>query len=365
MRVLSITPTFFPELGGLEQVVLELAKRVRPHGVEMDVAHVAAGLVRSLDDVEGVKVHRVPLLGNRFVGWARSLGTLAREYDLLHVHDPQLLAISGNVRWRCGRIPAVLSTHGGFWHTKSNHLLKRVYEATLLRGYAGHYRRVLASSVQDFEYFRGFVKRIALCSNGVPVKRFNTISANQRRSTFKWIYWGRLSRNKRLDLAIEYVGHARRMGFPVELLICGKDFDGLLPELHAQVSRLALNECISFEPYLDDSDLEAELAARGVYISASEYEGFGLSIVEAMAAGLIVICRDMAPVNGFFVHEESGWLLEFDGTPRDLESLERFLHIAAPQERAMSLAARAAATVHDWDAVTPRFIEHYREVLAE
>ncbi|HWJ35758.1 MAG TPA: glycosyltransferase [Steroidobacteraceae bacterium] len=349
----------------MEQVVLELAKRVRSHGVKMDVAHVAAGLVLSQDSVDGVDVYRLPLVGNRFVGWARSLGALARGYDLLHVHDPQLLALSGNVRWRCGRVPAVLSTHGGFWHTKNNYLFKRAYEATLLRSYAGHYRRVLASSVGDLDYFKGFVNRIALCSNGVAVKRFNTVTANQGRSIFKWIYWGRLSRNKRLDLAIEYVGHARRLACPVELLICGKDFDGLLPELHAQVRRLGLGDAVTFEAYLDDSDLGVELAQRGVYITASEYEGFGLGIVEAMAAGLIVTCRDMVPVNSFFVHKESGWLLRFDGTPDDIQALNELLHITAPKANAMSAAARAAASVHDWDAVTPRFVEHYREVLAE
>ena len=364
LKVLSITPTFLPELGGLEQVVLELAKRVRDYGITMDVAHVAKGLDKSTDRVEGIDVYRIPLVGNRFVGWAPSLRPLVRGYDLLHVHDPQLLVLSGNVRWLCDSVPAVLSTHGGFWHTKKNYLFKKAYEATLLRGYAGHYRRVLASSVGDFNYFRGFADRIALCSNGVSVKRFNAVSGVEGRSIFNWIYWGRLSRNKRLDLAIDYVAHARRLGFPVELMICGKDFDGLLPELRGQVDRLGLKDYVKFEPYLDDAALRAELARRGVYITASDYEGFGLSIVEAMAAGLIVICRDITPLNTFFTDGEAGWLLNFDDSAEDLEALDELLHISPGGAAAMSKAARAAASVHDWDAVIPRFVQHYRDVLS-
>ena len=365
MRVLSITPTFFPEVGGLEQVVFELAQRVDPLGVHMEVAHVAPGLSRSVDDVKGVTVHRLPLLGNRILGWAPSLGELARGFDLLHVHDPQLLALSGNVRWRCADIPAVLSTHGGFWHTKRHKLVKEAYEATLLPGYVAHYRRVLASSINDFKYFNAFSDHTVLCSNGVPVKSFNAVKAKDRRSLFQWIYWGRLSRNKRVDLAIEYVGHARRLGYPVELLICGKDFDGLLPGLQELVRRMDLHTAVRFEPYLDEAALHAELAQRGVYVTASEHEGFGLSLVEALAAGLIVVCRDIAPINSFFRNREAGCLLRFDGTPADVEALCEVLGSAATQASAMSEAARAAAVPHDWDVVAPLFVNHYREVLAE
>ncbi len=364
IRILAITPSFLPDLGGLEQVVLELARRVREFGIEMDVAHVAKGLNRTTEYVQDIKVYRIPLVGNRFVGWARGLRRLTRGYDLLHVHDPQLSALSGNVRWFCGAVPAVLSTHGGFWHSRNHYLFKKVYEATLLRGNASHYRRVLASSVGDYNYFSGFAEHVALCSNGVPVKRFNAVTAAEGRSLLRWIYWGRLSRNKRVDQTIDYVGHARRMGHPVELLICGKDFDGLLPELQSQVRRLGLGDAITFESHLDDGALRAELTRRGLYMTASDYEGFGLSIVEAMAAGLTVVCRDIAPLNTFFAHGEAGWLLKFDDSPRDLEVLNEILGASRHQAAAMSAAAREAAKLHDWDTVTPRFVQQYRDVLS-
>jgi alpha-1,3-mannosyltransferase len=364
VKVLSITPTFFPQLGGLEQVVLELALRVREHGVQMDVAHVAAGLRHVSETVQGVNVHRLPLYGNRVLGWAPALRKLARGYDLLHVHDPQLMAISGNVRYTCGAVPAVLSTHGGFWHTNRGYLLKRIYEATMVRATAGHYRCVLASSVGDFDYFKRYVDRISLCSNGVHVKQFNAVVAGEKRDLLQWIYWGRLSRNKRVDLVIDYAADARKRGFPIDLLVCGQDFDGLMPELEAQVERLQLRGCVRFAPFLDDAALRAELLQRSVYITASEHEGFGLSVVEAMAAGLIVICRDMVPLNTFIEHGTSGWLQRFDGSPADLERLAQLLRSAPERAQMMSAAAREAASVHDWDIAIPRFVSHYRDAIA-
>jgi alpha-1,3-mannosyltransferase len=362
--VLSITPTFFPTLGGLEQVVLELALRVREHGVQMDVAHVSTGLRRVCESVDGVTVFRIPLYGNRALGWAPALRKLARNYDLLHVHDPQLMALSANVRFTCGSLPAVLSTHGGFWHTDRGYALKRVYESTLLRGAAGHYRRVLASSVGDYEYFKRYVERISLCSNGVHVRQFSGVRRQTAPNLCRWIYWGRLSRNKRVDLVIDYAAEARRRGFPIDLLVCGRDADGLLPALEAQVVRLQLGGAVRFEAFLDDAALRAELAQRGVYITASEHEGFGLSVVEAMAAGLVVVCRDMVPLNSFIEHGTSGWLQQFDGTAADLERLAELLRVPGAEALRMSAAARRAASVHDWDVAAPRFVGHYRDAVA-
>jgi len=116
---------------------------------------------------------------------------------------------------------------------------------------------------------------------------------------------------------------------------------------------------------LDKAALHAELAQRGVYITASEHEGFGLSLVEALAAGLIVICRDIAPINTFFRDREAGCLLHFDGSPSDVAALGDILGAASGRAAAMSEAARAAARPHDWDVVAPQFVNHYREVLAE
>ena len=146
--------------------------------------------------------------------------------------------------------------------------------------------------------------------------------------------------------------------------MCGQDFDGLLPQLTSQVKRLRLTDVVRFEPFLDDEALRTELTRRGVYITASEHEGFGLSVVEAMAAGLIVVCRDMVPLNSFIEHGKSGWLLRFDEGPADRECLAQLLRSTAEDTSRMAMAAREAASAHDWSVVVPRFIGHYRDVLA-
>lgn len=365
IRVLSVTPAFLPHRGGLSQVVFELAQRVRDHEVSMDVAHVAPEYDRYDEEtLNGIRVFRLPLYGSRVLGFAPHLARIARSYDLVHAHDPQVLALTQNLRARCGSLPAVLSTHGGFWHTRQHAWFKRMYERTVLRNFLNHYRRVLASSDADFDYFRHHTERAVLCSNGVQVERFRAVPSLEPRPLSRWIYWGRLSRNKRIERVIDTVAVARRLGHPVELLIAGQDFDGLRPGLEARVARRGLGSFVTIQSDLSDNALLDELATRGVFITGTEYEGFGLSLIEAMAAGLLVLCRDISPLNGFVQRGQCGDFLRFDGSLHDRQVLDRMLSLPAGAARAMSDAARQAASPHDWRQAAKRFARQYREVLA-
>jgi alpha-1,3-mannosyltransferase len=137
-----------------------------------------------------------------------------------------------------------------------------------------------------------------------------------------------------------------------------------MPELEAQVERLQLGGFVRFEPFLDDAALRGAAGERSVYITASEHEGFGLSVVEAMAAGLIVICRRMAPLDSFIEHGRSGWLLDFDGAAADFERVSCLLSCDPKRLAEVSAAARMAASVHDWAVAIPRFVGFYREALS-
>lgn len=369
MKILAITPTYYPHIGGIEQVVFQLARHSQARGVTMDVAHVATEFKKAgCIELDGVRVHQVPLHGHRLLGLAPALGAIARDYDLLHVHDPQLSAITTNVRLFCGKKPAVLSTHGGFRHTRKLALLKSLFETLLLRSALGHYRAILASSPGDLAYFGQFSSHVMPCGNGIDMAGFAVGAPDASpgagsRDVHRWIYWGRLSRNKRVDLAIDYVGMARAAGHPVELLICGRDFEGLADGLKAKVATMGLDQAITFVPFLTQEQLRAEIARRGVAITATEHEGFGLSTVEAMAAGLIVMCRDMAPLN-HFVKPENGLYLNFDHGSQDKERLSTFLEADETRLSAMREAALAMAATYDWNRVIEGYLEQYRQALS-
>ncbi|VTU25864.1 glycosyltransferase family 4 protein [Variovorax sp. PBL-E5] len=364
MKILSITPTYFPEVGGIESVVRELAMRTGGPGIQVDVAHVSANHPAfSVSQHDGLDVYRVPVLGNRLAGYARGFGRLAAGYDLLHVHDPQLMMITGNVLLQAGRIPAVLSTHGGFHHTQKYPAIKWLHEHVLMRRLLGHYRRILGSSESDTAYFSRFSDRVEKCENGIAYAKFQNGRRTGAADPTRWIYWGRWSANKRIDAVIDTVALARDHGIAIDLLIAGPDFDHLGESFKAKIEALQLGASIRMHPYIEDDALLRELQQRTVFITGSEYEGFGVGILEAMAAGKIVVCRDMKPINGFVERAVNGFFLDFDGGAGDLAVVREIASLDAPRCEAMSNAAQHSAKRYDWDSVAARFSAHYANAL--
>ena len=365
LKVLSITPTYFPEVGGIESVVRELARCTSGHGVQVDVAHVSAKLPEAaVSEVDGLKVYRVPVVGNRLAGYARDFGRLAAGYDLLHVHDPQLMMLTGNVLLQCRHIPAVLSTHGGFRHTTRHQSIKWLHERLLMRTLLRHYRKILATSESDTAYFSQFSDRVEKCENGIAYAKFQQGRLTGTPDPAKWIYWGRWSRNKRIDAVIDTVAMARDQGIAIDLLIAGPDFDQLRESLQNQIGALKLDASVRLHPYIEDAALMHELQQRTVFVTGSEYEGFGVGILEAMAAGKIVLCRDIAPINGFVERGSNGFFLDFDQGAADLATIRELTGLDAARCAAMSEAAQRKAKGYDWDSVARKFSAHYAQALA-
>jgi len=364
LKILSITPTYFPDVGGIESVVRELAVRMSATGMQVDVAHVSPKHpAYSVNGMDGINVYRIPVTGNRLVGYARGFGGLAAGYDLLHVHDPQLMMLTGNVLLQSRAIPAILSTHGGFRHTRQHQAFKWAHEHFLMRPLLSHYRRVLAVSQSDAEYFSRYSGHVDQCDNGIAFSKFQRGRIAGVPDPTKWIYWGRWSRNKRIDAVIDVVAQARDQGIAIDLLVAGPDFDHLGDSFKAKIEALQLGGSVKLHPYIEDDLLIQELQQRSVFITGSEYEGFGVGILEAMAAGKIVICRDMEPVNGFVKRDVNGFFLDFDGSAKDLTVVREVASLGEERCIAMSDAAQSTAKHYDWESVAERFSEHYARAL--
>jgi alpha-1,3-mannosyltransferase len=310
-----------------------------------------------------MSVTTLPLIGHRLLGYIPNLSKEVEGYDLLHVHDPQLAAISLNLLAVKQPPRRVLSTHGGFRHTANLSLLKafhsRITAPIMLSGYT----RVLASSLSDQRAFSATRHDTVLAENGVDVRGFAASAHVRPRPLNRWISWGRLSKNKRAEKLIDLVETLNSSGREIDLLICGSDFDGLSKGLRNSIRNRNLAGQITLRDSLSGEELRAEIESRGVFITATEYEGFGLSIVEAMAAGLLIACRDIEPINAFIAGGGAGVFIAFDGSENDKCAIEAFLDM--PEECAEMLRRRGQEDVSrfDWNGKAEEFLQHYRNVL--
>ena len=364
VKILHVTPAFFPAVGGIETVVGDLVSHLHRKGIVADVLHMSPKYNKCRHEREGDgSVWRVPLFPNRLVGATPPIRSLLMTYDLLHVHDPQCMAITANVLAQGRGKRKLLSTHGGYFHTTNYSFAKQLHWRLLAGMILNRYDAVLASSAADCSTFKAKAPKVRLLANGVNVSKFNSIEQNRNLPATRWIYWGRLSQNKRIDLLIDTVKWARYSGLDVNLTIAGADFDGLLPSIRSRIGSYGLTDHIRITGILSDADLRAEIANHTVFVTASEYEGFGLGVIEAMAAGLLVVCRNMTPLNSFVVPGKNGIHVAFDGSSRDLASIKALCKTSPTEIWAMREFARATALPHSWDTVIKHYIVVYEEVM--
>ncbi|ACU54660.1 glycosyl transferase group 1 [Acidimicrobium ferrooxidans DSM 10331] len=115
--------------------------------------------------------------------------------------------------------------------------------------------------------------------------------APARPSGSRWIFVGRLVPHKRQDRLIAALAIYRRTIDPsATLALVGKATE---PSWRARLVDLAaaigVEAAVEFIGDVDESGLRAEWREASVYVSASDHEGFGFPLIEAMSAGVPVV----------------------------------------------------------------------------
>lgn len=104
------------------------------------------------------------------------------------------------------------------------------------------------------------------------------------------LYVGRFDPYKNVPGLIEAFAKVReRIKTPVRLRIVGPA-DSRYPEAPARARALGLDPFIVWDGYVSDEGLVAAYQRADVFVLLSLYEGFGLTVLEAMACGTPVVC---------------------------------------------------------------------------
>ena len=108
---------------------------------------------------------------------------------------------------------------------------------------------------------------------------------------------GQLTARKGWDVAIDALPTVRRRHPAATLLVVS----GLNPaeraEAEARGRSLGVSEGLRFLGRLEDAELGRLFTACDAYWTPTRYEGFGLTVLEAMAAGAPVVAADVPAVN--------------------------------------------------------------------
>ena len=125
------------------------------------------------------------------------------------------------------------------------------------------------------------------------------------------LYLGRLEQaQKRVRCFPDILARLAASGIPFHWTIAGDGAEG--PWLRANLKSPSATQTISFLGKVQYADVPRVLAAHDIYLLASGFEGLPLSLLEAMACGLVPVVSDLSSGIREVVDETSGRLVNPD-----------------------------------------------------
>jgi glycosyltransferase involved in cell wall biosynthesis len=166
---------------------------------------------------------------------------------------------------------------------------------------------------------------------------------------------GDLRMKKNLARLVEAMRMLRDDGLPHRLLLAGLDSgEG------ARLRDVAGDAPVELLGYMPDEGLDAVMRGAQVLVQPSLYEGFGLTVVEAMARGCPVACAQA----GGLPEAGGDAAVYFDPhDPADMAAAIRALIEDEDLRERMIEAGRARVADLTWGSVADRTISVYRELL--
>jgi alpha-1,3-mannosyltransferase len=360
MRIVHLSNNFFPTTGGIETYVYELASRSVRSGndvyvVTSDKDPVTGRMLRQRETVDGIKVIRVPFmkLGRYSSSFAALREALSVGPDVIHVHGVGGLSDMIPLMKLAGS-KVVVSTHGGIFHTSSARLLKRIYFNVSAKSSLFFADAVIAHSRHDMKTFAEIVmpKKLVLSHYGIDWKNLSSV---KRRSDGKTLlYVGRLAKNKRLDRMLGAVALAKSKSPGIRLFLVGGDWgeNAMLVDL---AKKLGIEKDVVFAGDVPHKDVRKFLARSDVFLLSSEYEGFGISVLEALASGMQVVVNDLGPMSEMVRNGKNGFIVDFQKVNEAADAIAKAL-----RRKTDSKIIRDSVRLFDWDVISKEIDRIYR-----
>lgn len=265
--------------------------------------------------IHQLPLHRSPLKKDNMRAYKKLKGIIVSEsYDLVHTHTPVASAI---VRLACRKLSGVrvFYTAHGFHFFKGAPILNWLTYYPVEKWLARHTDTLITINKEDYEIAKKFEsnKIEYVPGVGIDTYKFKNIEVNKSEKRkligvseddFMIISVGELNKNKNHQVILWAIAKLRNE--KIKYVLCGQG--PLATKLRKLSNELGIENQVKFLGFR--KDIPELMNVADLFAFPSFREGLSLSLMEAMASGLPVLCSKIRGNTDLIEDGKGGYLVK-------------------------------------------------------
>ncbi|MBF2058385.1 MAG: glycosyltransferase [Cyanobacterium sp. T60_A2020_053] len=315
MKILMVVPYLCPYYGGISKIVQELTEALGKRNLAVDLITTDANFFSYLPQFEvdynsydwidrdnyRLRYFRSwclqdTIFSARLCHW---LYNHVHEYDLVHTHSifAPLITVTG---WICRgkKVPYIITPHGMLepWALNHKKWKKKLYYNCCEKSNLSHSLAIQGTSKDETKNIESLSldTQVFFVHNGIHPSYFqHSITKEDWLAHFPHLkdkklilFLARIDPKKGLDLLAKAFAQISQKFSDVHVIIAGPESQGFLPNAKKFFRDANCLNRVTFTGMLTGELKAGALESADIFVSPSYSEGFSISVLEAMGAGL-------------------------------------------------------------------------------
>lgn len=373
MKILMISPYFYPEIGGAEFAAYEVSRWLAQEGHEVKVVTKHFGEFRDHELLYGVEVFRVRarrIKGlqslSAFPGMLRQAVRLAEKADIVHAHIPYPSAIIACIIKKLKNKPYLVTSQGSelldYPEERPLRAIKPITGITLKNADHIHAisRALKESIVKNFGIPHD---KITIIPNGVDFNLFNPYRGKKdpNRAEKIIVSVSRLTEKNGLDYLIRAMPQVLEKVDSKLIIVGDGDQRTYLENL---IKRLGIEDRVVLKGWVRYEDVPEIIASADLFVRTSITEGLGTAFLEAMACATPVVGSRVQGILDIIQEGYNGILVN----PTDVQEIANsIIRVLEDESLRSNLIKNGLKFVekYRWDNISRQYLELYRKILSQ
>jgi len=376
MKILHISSVPISYPGGTEKVIWELATRQAEEN-EVTILQTTLYLPKLKESIISKEKVKIITCKNDLwlggFGYSKSfkstLNKIWDTFDIVHIHGHGRFTSTYALSFLNNKRPMIYSAQG-FFHNKKHSFFKKTYNLAfgrLLKN--ANFCTALTELERKYLLNKFKIKpnKIMLLPGGIDLDNFGHASTKEimrfkkkhgliGRPTI--LYVGRIHESKGLQYVVEAIKDIN-----CNLLLIGKDV-GYKQTLMDKATLLGIKDKLIFAGILDDKNLKIAYRSSDIFTLFSEWEGFGIVAIEAMASKLPVIVSDRGSLPYLIKNNQNGLIVGWKNVKKLKEMINLVLNQRPLRKRLIKNGLKYSNNF-DWNNINKNVEEMYGQAIKQ